>query len=1541
MTRLSTSAITGAMTDRQAAEFLAHSLTLLAFPLRQDEDTLNASGLRLNQPELPRDPDLPILLPKTYPRLSGALIESANRSLVPPSPVEDFIGRKAELDQAVLSLLGDRPVVITGGVGSGKTALLRQLAHDSRIRKHFRRIWWLDDLDQAELVIGIALNAPNVLLADLAQRPHLIADYVTELGILLLIDNATNIEQALALGSTVVVIGEYGASGLNVTHISLSGLAGNAGSDLLAHLSRQAHTITRPLAALMDNHPLALRIVAALLSEDGLPPETITDFLRGVSGDRLSALYAASYEALPEAYQALCQAFAASPRRWMAVTTVLKRYDKPLVGQRALTFIERRGFVERRGDMVRTSGNWVDTLTPGESGFEPVARITDNFSLHSEDDEPAIRSQELHTRGIALIDEGRGDEAADVLNQALTLRQTNEMKHATAETLTALARVAYLRNDDASAIRYLETAAEHLHTLRDEDSLETVRLALSRAYRRAGRLDAALSVLSDDAPPQALVAVYRAREEWTEAITACQRWLEQADDPAAARFALAETYLFARQYAEALQTIAEDDTFGADWLRALTYHLQGDVEKALMLYRRIHPDAPSEWRGTLARAMARAMAVVGEVQEAAMLVGAEGVWYEAKMLYPAFARQRYSQALFAHLSLMLGKPDEAQAAAQRVFTLSGERPDPDAEAIAYRVLGRIAWQRKQPDAALKAFESELAARGSAAHRDEHEIGVTLHNIADLQAEHDQPERAIANYRRALTHKEPEGAAITLLALREALIRTNQTAKALEVGQQAVELVQHQSAVTLQLIGYTMAVQAQAQYDFGRVPRGAQTLGEWRAYLLDHLQEGLMHTYWGVKILSTGLYLRSNPPLTDPIAIIDLAEQSLGLAEQQLPNSGVAWSARRNLGNIYLQLERWSDASEVLEPFQQAPGSDFPFVMLDAYLGMARAALQLGQLREAVRHFEAAADYEPDPPARGLILCEAAEAFHAAGDEVHTAEYYLKALELLQRGPDVATYIDTLVTLAYTRLGLRRFGEAIDTFEEAITIVERQPLADPGMMASVLFDMASAHHTLGQYRRAAETYQRSLSYQDMNHAPERYVETQIALARSSAATEAFQTALRAYHEALQFDILNKLLTPDQRRAVMIEQANAFAQIAQIPTAISTYQDALAIDGASALELATVHRSLGTIYKNLGDHEKARQHFEQVLAVVQDDQTGSTLQLLADGYRAQGQIKESIQAYQQAIEFLDRKQTPVELAAVERSLGELYLESHQASEALKHLEIALEIERALPQQNGGRIVSILQHLATVHEWRGERERAAYRHHEALVYQDVRHAPEQYVETLRTLGRLYTQLESYGEAIKAYNEAIATESRQPTPDKDKIAAMTYALAEVYRVWGHLEQARDLFGQAASNHDQAKQALRAIETEIGRHLQTLDAAAQSWNVLNRGAKPELSGLAFIRTLQTQTYAALGRGDQSQEYLDLLMTFLADRRRELQPDQPSPALQALALLLAGHDSESAGNTDAAMRAYRNALAIVERDPKGNTSLVWVIRRKIGRSASK
>ncbi len=1582
-----------------AAEFMAHTLALLDFPTRQDEGQRDAAIVRFSGPEPQRDPDLPLLTPKVYPKPESSMIEAVQRVLIPPRPIDGLVGRKAETDAAVLTLLSGHPLVVSGGRGTGKTALLRQIANDIRIRQSFKRVWWLDNLENAETILGLALNAPGILRSEGANQPRLIREFLIANSTLLIIDQVSEAEVAKAIDfAPGIAIGSPDfESGLPVYHIHLQGLPAENGSELLARLSGLGESGAQPLAALVGNVPSAIRMVAAMIAEDGLAPQTIIDFIQNAGedqGNQLAALYTASFEALPKDYQALCQALAAVPGRWIALETALSGYDKPLVGQRTLTFLERRGFIERQEGNVRTVGSWTENVT-AIPGFKPIPHPVTRY-LSREKTEGDGQSDALQAEGIAFMEEGNDERAKTALTEALRLRLDQGTDHAIAETLTALARLAYLNGDDTTAMRRLEEAAERLHVLRDDDSLEVVRIALSRAYRRAGRYDAALALLGDDANEQDLVAIYRARRDWNEAIKVYRRWVES--DPEAV-YGFAETLALAGRLPEAFAALAQDTSFQGQWLTAQFHQMQGELDEALKLYHKLRPDVPQALRAQFARAHARALAASGQFCDAGRIAGAEGVWYEARNYRPIFARQRASYALAAYCYYRCGQLDDAEGAARQVTRIEGERPDPLSEAIAQCVLAQIAWKRGELDSALAAFEAELTLRSALGIRDDHETGCILHDIATVFWEHGEGDRAVANYRRAVSFKDYtrdyRSVLITRMALREALIALGRYADAAEVGQVAVELVTQRVKTDLPTIGYVLANQAFAvrQADRGSAgdSRTLQLLNEWALRLAQRRDEALDSPDWRLHYLIIWLYIRTLPgepgaadesgesglPVGDDTleSLLQLAHESLRLAEEHAPETLLVVSAAYGLGALYLRFGQWAEAYETLQAIapqvETLAQSGNVTLALATQLGLARASARLGNVQDAIEHFDRAIAYQADRHAQGLLVRETGNLYHQSGDDEGAAERYVRALELLNRETFPTIYVDTIVVLAYTRLRLRAFSEAIETFEQALGVVKELPKADPQLMSSVLYDMASAHYTLGQYRGAATTYQRALEYLDPKKDAVRLVDTLTALAHCYVELESYQQALESFHDALQIDDTSAA----QRRMILAEQAEIFIRIGLVQSAIDAYRAALALEGASAVELAALHRGLGTLYVQLDMNPKAQKHFESALAAIQDEQSGATLRSLGDVYRAQNKLPEAADAYSRAITRLTRGENPVDLAATRRSLGQIYIEFGQLDDALINLIESLDVEKALSQQDGGRIVNTLRSLSQAHELSGDLDSAIRRYHEALVYQDARYTPEGYVDSLRELGRLYSKQRRYDEAAKAYEEALGTEANLPLPDTEKVNGMTNALADVYRAQGRLEAAAKLYRQVmavmqnqtdsisssaasavasrtasqSSSQSPAQPsvplvkevaaALQLTESDIDRHIQTLKAADQSWQLLNRGsdrgAKPDLKSLAFVRALQAQTCDALGRREECQRFLDQLVELLKARRAELKTDDSRPALRSLALLLQGIEFAEAGNGAEAQEAYRQALETVERDSKANPALAWAIRHKV------
>jgi len=476
------------LSERLAAEFRAHTLALLAFPVRQDPQALDAVAWRFTRPEPPRDLDLPLLPEKRYPFITREDQDAMLALLVPPAPVPTFAGRRTELEQIVSALINDRAVGISGPPGVGKTALLRQIQTDPRIRKRFRHIWWLDDARNLGDAIGLALAAPPLLHLEGAKQAESAVAALQDAKILLLIDHGAD-ESMLRYGPHIAFTSEADLS--SAVQVRLGPLDREA-AQTLSGLS------DAPLLEALSGSPVALMLARSLAENDALS----VDDLRGlVAESGPEALIQASWSALPAHYQALALALDRI-RPHAAPIAALETWAGDKIGlRRALKFLSGYGWAETAGDSVRAGWCPIPAGVPDahelDLQIEQPRPIHQTFRERSQEAPTGPRAQAatLHKRGIDALEENRDPDAETSLTEALALRREHDQPHAIAETLVALARLAYLRGDETAAIALLSEAGELLDRLRDDESLDIVRLALSRAYRRAGRLEIAQTAL--------------------------------------------------------------------------------------------------------------------------------------------------------------------------------------------------------------------------------------------------------------------------------------------------------------------------------------------------------------------------------------------------------------------------------------------------------------------------------------------------------------------------------------------------------------------------------------------------------------------------------------------------------------------------------------------------------------------------------------------------------------------------------------------------------------------------------------------------------------------------------------------------------------------------------------------------------------------------------------------------------------------------------------------------------------------------------------
>lgn len=1605
--------------DFRADEFLRHTLTLLEFPVEQDQYALDIAPFQVKAPPPAPEPPLPLLPSLWYPKATQEVTQYVQLWLTSPRHPYLFLEPNDSAERAMRPLLaGQGSVLVQGEAGMGKTTLLSHIANHPRTKQRFRRVWWFEDVVRVGQVAGIALERAHVMAeTDPVRQLELLAGELDD-STLIIVDNLYPehflLDALLKLSKFVLVgmeippeIYEEDEQGNPIIPsdppniITLRRWSEPHAVNLLAQtthlidpqknaIPRETRPILSEIVGLVDYNPLAIVIAAALIHEDELTVEQLLSSLRGITQTpNPDAALHLCIETMPLEYQRLLEAFGAFSSlgtNTEALQNVVELSELPLF--RGLTYLKRRRLIQqaaRFGDRYIAASSVYRRVMQrdrfDDKAREWTLRYAENFTY----DEAALFAAEHHLRhlysvvaqqqksalttrlnralvhylrtymptfvphdaspprltgerakaismarhGHELALQGDREQGTEILKTAIAALRDHGSDHDRAEAMVMLAQIEDSYGDAASASKILEEAAKLVFDLNADESVSMARLGLAMAYRHQSRHKEALAVLDDSYGTYAERArIYRAMGRLDEMVKVLEI------DDVLTPYAKAENYLQAQQYAEALEAISADNSPLSHHLRAMIYQLQGDYdsairgyEMALQTYAADDPEKSHTWREIASIQVLQEKYDLAEQSLNNALRNLEK--------YPDGLEHGRTLAMLGAVYLRRGSNRTALETTTQALQELIQLTDHQTTADAYRTLGRTNWRLGRYDEALAAFLQEAEHAQGIPHRDEFRIGIALFHVAEAYHVLGELDRAIPNFRRALTHIKvetaPQAYFMTLTALYRALLERERTKEALEICQTALAFLDKQRPPDLQHLGYFLAHHVRLCQMSNSQPQAERSFSRWLTTLTGRA-DVLMDekTQPALPLLSLSLAARSLLAYNRAEEALPVAKEATVLADEHFPNHSVGWAARRDYGLVLLECQQWQQAHDTLQPLLIGAVKNEPHTYALAYEGVGIALHKLGEYHTALNHFFTALDVQPYRHKQGLIFEEIAESYMGLGDASRAIENYNEALKFLDN--QIGDMARVLTALAHTLAGVNRYGDAIGVYESALKMLRSMPDVAPLHTAKVYISLGHSNRIQGQMREAARAYQAALDILEKNqvHEPTVHRETLLNLARTKVTLEKYDEAMVAFE--LARDAANDFGDGLEVGTITRELAETEHTAGYLDLSLKTYEDALVyLTPEYPKERAATLRSYGRALAQATRFDDARAAWNEALAITTDIaplEIALTHHAIGQAFVAQKEYENAAEAYRRALRH--HPEGTVEVALTYRELGKTLLADKKPDDAIPPLQTALEIEKKQPQQSNARLIKTLELLAQAEEMRGSRTNAIARYHAVLVYMDQRYQPQPYSDVLRTLGRLYFEEKHWENCQKALNEALEIELALKPRDEARIAAILRMIADAYDSEGNLEKAANAYKKMATYANLSNEEATRLKTtlsDIEKHKATLTAALDSLGVLRKTNAPPRD-FAYVYALVVRTYFLLSDIAQSQRAMQRLVELLETFEAEFKPDDERADFRTLGNLRMALHYEQQKDKARARDHYRAAL-------KSNTdsAMGWLLER--------
>ena len=248
--------------------------------------------------------------------------------------------------------------------------------------------------------------------------------------------------------------------------------------------------------------------------------------------------------------------------------------------------------------------------------------------------------------------------------------------------------------------------------------------------------------------------------------------------------------------------------------------------------------------------------------------------------------------------------------------------------------------------------------------------------------------------------------------------------------------------------------------------------------------------------------------------------------------------------------------------------------------------------------------------------------------------------------------------------------------------------------------------------------------------------------------------------------------------------------------------ISIYGEEHAAVATSYDNLGTVYRDLGQYNEAKEYYEKALVIKkkiygeEHASVAASYNNLGNVYRDLGQYNEAKEYHKKAL-VIKKKiygEEHASVAASYNNLGTVYHDLGQYNEAKEYYEKALVIKKKIYGEEHASVAASYNNLGTVYRDLGQYNEAKEYHEKAVVIMKKIYSEEHadVAASYNNLGTVYGDLGQYNEAKEYHEKALVIKKKIYGEEHASVAGSYNNLGNVYHDLGQYNEAKEYHKKA-----------------------------------------------------------------------------------------------------------------------------------------------------